>query len=124
MTCRHAAAALPFLTLLWSCGDDPVGIEREGESSPMISATGPSVDAFLTPGFLVLSRGQEAQLALRIVRDSQMETAWSADVFWHSTDAGVATVSPEGLVTALGPGKAWIRAAGEGLLAWASVRVR
>jgi hypothetical protein len=124
MKCRNAAAAIPLLTLLWSCGNDPTGIRREGESNPVISSTGPSIEAFLSPGFLVLARGQEAQLEVRIPRDTYMETVWFPNVSWHSTAPEVATVSPKGVVRALGPGTARIRATGEGFLASASVRVR
>jgi hypothetical protein len=61
------------------------------------------------PGRVTMDLGQQAVL-VAVVRDATGAGMAASDVFWQTTDAAVASVSPGGVVTAVGPGTATIAA--------------
>ena len=87
-----------------ACGDDPAGIAGGGEPASL------SVTPVLAEPVAV---GDELVLAAE-VRDAGGRIVADAAVSWTSSDPRVATVGPEGTVTAVGPGTATIMAASGG----------
>jgi hypothetical protein len=128
MTRRIAAALIPLLAILcsWSCEEGP--ISPEGELLATTPTPGPNEprpqEVQIRPGFLSLHMGEEAQLALTVGPTQAPFPAEEGEIVWHSTDPEVATVTADGVVIAVGWGRARIRAAGPELLAVASVWVR
>jgi len=87
--------------------------------SPAAPATTSSVIRILTiQGTTTLVQGLTSQLTLS-VSDGTSPT----NVNWQSDSATIATVSTTGLVTAIGPGQAFITASASGLTARAAVTV-
>src|SRR5712691_1389039 len=79
-----------------------------------------SVD--VTPTTLALQVGQSAQLAAT-PKDANGSPLSGRVVTWGSSNTGVATASPSGLVTAVAPGSATITATSEGKSGTAAVTV-
>lgn len=128
MSRRIAVALIPLLAILvsWSCEKDPVS--PEGELLAATPNPGPNEprpeEVRIRPGFLSLHMGEEAQLALTVGPTQEPFPAENREIEWHSTDPAVATVTADGVVTAVGRGRARIRAAGPEVMAVASVWVR
>lgn len=121
MTRRGAAVLFPFLAVLcsWSCEKDPTA--HEGE---LLTPFTPSSEVSISPSYVVLHLGEEIQFALTANPATRNPGTTGAGIEWLSSNQEVATVTEEGVVTAIGPGKARIRAMGPDFMAAASVRVR
>jgi len=78
----------------------------------------------IRPAFLSLHLGEEARLVLTVGRSDERMDGSEAGVEWHSTHPEVVELTAEGVVRALGKGRARIRAAGADFLVSATVRVR
>jgi len=100
---------LAAIALLAACGDGGV------EPGPIVASVG------VTPTTVDLALGATAQLSAA-VRDSRGNPV-STSVTWSSNATGVATVSPSGLVTAVGAGSARIKAAVGSVEGFADVSV-
>ncbi len=113
-----ASAALPISCLaLWSCGGDSSG-SPSGPSEPSVSSV------TVTPSTVsLLLLGDTVRLEA-VARDAS-GSALSGKVFtWSSSLDNVATVSPNGLVTASANGGATITATTAGVAGSASVTVQ
>jgi hypothetical protein len=100
---------LAFLAGLVACGGN---------------STGPDVGSVtVSPSSLAFSSvGQTQQLNVAVT-DASGQPIASPSVTWRSSDASVATVSSQGLVTSVGPGSAKITASSGSVSASASVTV-
>lgn len=101
-----------FLLGVPSCGGDG------GSNAP------PEVVASVTiiPNTLFLTVGQAQQLTA-VVRNAAGAELLDRSVAWTTSDANVATVSSDGLVSAVNPGSATIQATSEGQTGTATVSV-
>ena len=78
--------------------------------APGACATAPTVPGItIEPGDLTVLEGQRVAYAATVSDSSGSATALT-DVFWQTSDEAVATVTPDGLVTALGAGSVVISA--------------
>ncbi len=91
---------------------------RPSESTPASVAA-----VAVTPAARTLTVGETAQLSAAATDDAGDELA-DRPVTWSSDNQQVATVSDQGVVTAVGEGGTVIRASSEGLLGMASITVR
>lgn len=105
-----ALLAVGALLLAASCGDDPTG---GGSSVASVS---------LDPADATLVAGETLQLSAQ-PRDSRGGPLDELTISWTSEDPTVATVTAEGLVTAVAPGETEVRATVEGESASAAIRV-
>ncbi|MGW8264921.1 MAG: Ig-like domain-containing protein [Longimicrobiales bacterium] len=128
MTRRTAAALFPLFAVLcsWACETDPILPEGDSRWSapPAKASEPPPEEVLIHPTFLALHMGEEARFELFIGPTMRALPASDAEIEWHSTDPGVAAVTAEGVVTAVGAGEARIRAAGPDFMVAASVRIR
>ena len=97
------------LALLSSCGGDPLAPQLVGSIT-------------LSPASISVAVGATVQLTAT-VRDAAGNPLVGHAVTWSTSDAGKATVSPTGLVTAIATGSVSIAAASEGKSATAQVSV-
>jgi uncharacterized protein YjdB len=141
----HDAAGnlLPGRTITWSTSNSArAAVSQQGvvtaiaEGAVTITATseGKAADAQLTvtpipvasvvvsPNAETLAPGQTRQLSAT-TRDSGGNTLTGRAVTWASSNIGVATVSQQGLVTAVGEGAATITATSEGKPGTATITV-
>jgi hypothetical protein len=100
------------LVLLAGCDSEPTG--PAGPTVATVAVTGP-------PGELRI--GETLQLTATL-RDAQGGQVTGPAVTWESSDAAVATVSPEGRVEGIGHGDATITASAQGRSGSRSVAVR
>lgn len=138
---------IPGIEVEWSSGDEAV-LEHAGGGSFRAAANGvaPVVAAAtvgetilrssvtvtvaqevarltVTPERLTLGApGESATLAID-ARDANGHPVVDPEAGWGSSDPGVASVSPDGVVTATGPGVATITASADGVTATAEVTV-
>jgi len=128
MTRRSSVALFPLLAVLcsWSCGEDPMLPESEIllPSQPAEVSDPPPEEVRIRPTFLVLHVGEAAQFELAIGPTMRPLTGSGAGIEWHSTDPAVATVTSQGIVTAVEKGRVRIRATGPEFMVLASVQVR
>lgn len=106
---------LATLAALLSCGDSPSGPDGTGEVSVTLSQSSAAL-AFTS------SAAAEVQLAATVTSATGTVIP-TAPVSWTSTNTDVATVSNTGLVSAVEPGTATIRATALGKFAEAEVTV-
>jgi len=89
-----------------------------------MAPTPPHPEVLIRPAFLSLHLGEEARLVLTVGRAQEPLDTSEAGVEWHSTHPEVVEVTAEGVVRALGKGRARIRAVGADFMVSATVRVR
>ena len=97
------SAVLAVLALVWACGGDSPTVPPTPESVRPTTVTVSPATAELT------ALGETVQLTAT-VRDQNGQVMSGATVTWSSSDARVATVDTDGLVTAVGEGTATITA--------------
>lgn len=107
-----------------SAGSTIISAESEGRSglaAVNVSAV-PVASIRISPATTTLLTGQTAQLQADAL-DGEENVLPGRQVFWFSSNATIATVSPNGTVSALTAGSATISATSEGKTATASVAV-
>jgi len=100
-----------YLAITSSSGNSAVALSGTASGAPQTAENDPSftlVIATQQPNPFYLAPGQTAQLAALAVSASGGSQDVTAAATWTSSDAGVATVSPAGLVTAIAAGNASI----------------
>jgi uncharacterized protein YjdB len=107
-----------------SAGGAIVSATSEGRSAvaSITVATVPVASIVVSPESADLVAGQTAQLTAQL-RDSSGASLTGRAVVWATSQASVATVSSDGVVTAVAPGAATITATSEGRSAMATVNV-
>jgi serine/threonine protein kinase/alpha-tubulin suppressor-like RCC1 family protein/uncharacterized protein YjdB len=99
-----------------------VRVEAQSASASVTVAAIPVAKVAISPASLTLAVGKTAPLGVTL-QDARGRTLRDRDVQWASNDAGVATVSASGTVSAVTAGKATITATSEGITASAVVTV-
>ena len=98
-------------------GPDPPALDHDGQTPPEGSAaTGArpersvANELSVVPASVALASPGATRLMSATVLDRNDQEILSAPVSWRTTDAGVANVDQQGLVTAVGPGNATLTA--------------
>ena len=104
MWSRRAGIAATVALAMTACGGDGGGSGPEPE--PVATVT-------VSPADVTLPVGESQQLAAT-AKDAAGTSLTGRTITWESSDDGVATVSPTGLVSAVGPGDATVTATSEG----------
>jgi uncharacterized protein YjdB len=94
---------------------------KSGTATVTVTAV-PVATVTVAPGTLPLQVGQTGTLSAT-TRDAANNVLTGREVTWTSSNTGVATVAPNGTVTAVAPGTATITAASEGKTGTATVTV-
>jgi hypothetical protein len=100
-----------YLAITSSSGNSTVAVSGTASGAPQTAEQDPSftlVIATQQPNPFYLAPGQTAQLAALAVSASGGSQDVTAAATWTSSDAGVASVSPAGVVTAIAGGNATI----------------
>jgi serine/threonine protein kinase/alpha-tubulin suppressor-like RCC1 family protein/uncharacterized protein YjdB len=97
-------------------------IEAESAAAAVTITAIPVATVSVSPATLTVAVGKTAQLAAS-PRDARNTTLADRDVRWSSSNAAVATVSPNGTVTGVGGGTATITATSEEQVGRATVTV-
>ena len=98
------SAALASLALAWACGDG------DSPSAPTSPDPARPTTVTVSPATAELTALGETVQLTATVRDQNGQVMSGATVTWSSSDARVATVDTDGLVTAVGEGAATITA--------------
>lgn len=106
-------------------GTAQITASSEGVPSAPVTVTVSQVvgQVVVTPGTVIFGAASRTQQLAAEPRDSNANAVAGATVTWSSTDLGVATVNPSGLVTAVANGTAQIQAASGTATGSASVTV-